>query len=127
MRGIPKEYTDWIQLTAVSAGRQTSLSFDGFTSDRKTLLRGLDQGCPLLGILYQFYNASLLDVPNRKSGEECTTYADDTIMMASGEDFTITNNKLSDMMNRSGGGNAWTVSHDSHFAIAKSVFIGFSC
>ncbi|KAF8580772.1 hypothetical protein K439DRAFT_1301943, partial [Ramaria rubella] len=85
MRGIPIEYTDWTHSKVKD--RQTSLSFDGFISDMKTLHRGLDQGCPLSGILYQFYNAALLDIPNRQEGEEVTAYADDTVMLASGEDF----------------------------------------
>ncbi|KAF8575599.1 hypothetical protein K439DRAFT_1369636 [Ramaria rubella] len=62
MRGIPAEYTEWICIKV--EGRQTMLSFDGHMSDKKTLLHGLDQKCPLSRILYQFYNVDLLDIPN---------------------------------------------------------------
>ncbi|KAF8592316.1 hypothetical protein K439DRAFT_1325050 [Ramaria rubella] len=124
MRGIPKKYTNWIHLKVHN--RKTCLHFDGFTSKMKTLLCGLDQGCPLSRILFQFYNAALLDIPNCKNGEEVTAYADDTIMLADGEDFLIANDKLSSMMSRSGGGTKWTISHYSHSVIDKSVLVGMT-
>ncbi|KAF8584209.1 hypothetical protein K439DRAFT_1346631 [Ramaria rubella] len=121
MRGIPKPYTDWIQNKVKD--HQTFFTFDGYASDVKMIPRGLNQGCPLSG---QFYNSALLDLPNRKNGEEVTAYADNTIMQADGKDFIIANKKINDMMSRSAGGLEWTILHDSHFAIEKSVNVGMT-
>ncbi|KAF8588978.1 hypothetical protein K439DRAFT_1333878 [Ramaria rubella] len=105
MRGVSKKYTDWIWLKVQNC--KTSLLFDGFSSEMKTLLCGLDQGCPLSGILYQLYNATPLDIPNHKHGEEVTAYADDMIMLVEGKDFLIANNKLANMMSHPGGAIEW--------------------
>jgi hypothetical protein len=36
--------------------------FNGYDSPLLTLPCGTDQGCPLSGMLFQFYNADLIDV-----------------------------------------------------------------
>jgi len=42
-------------------GETMTLSFDGFISEPLSLNRGINQGCPLSGILFQFYNMDLID------------------------------------------------------------------
>jgi len=56
---VPAEYMDWIERKV--KGRTTTLSFNSITSEPATLNRGIDHGCPLLGILFQFYNVDLID------------------------------------------------------------------
>jgi len=40
-------------------------------------------------VLYQFYNANLLDIPKKKE-EDAMAFVDDTLMMATAENFTKT-------------------------------------
>jgi len=40
-------------------------------------------------VLYQFYNANLLDIPKKKE-EDAMTFVDNTLMMAIAEYFTKT-------------------------------------
>ena len=53
-------------------------------------------------ILYQYYNADLLDVPNAPS-EFTTAYVDDTIIVATAKTFEETHKILVDMMTREQG------------------------
>ena len=46
-----------------------TLVFDGFVSQPITLHRGINQGYPLSGILFQFYNTGLIDGYDPKKGE----------------------------------------------------------
>ena len=59
-RGIPEQYTQWMERKV--AGRCTTMVFDRYESSAQDLLQGLDQGCPLSGIDFQFYNTDLLEV-----------------------------------------------------------------
>jgi hypothetical protein len=61
--------------------RSTSLKFDGHTSEPIAIDNGIGQGDPLLMVLYQFYNADLLDILKGKN-EDALAYMDDTIMVA---------------------------------------------
>jgi len=70
------QYTDWIHWKV--AGRRTSITFYGHASEPRMLLRGLDQGCPLSGIAFQFYIVDLIDICNKKSGEDVVAFVDDT-------------------------------------------------
>jgi len=79
-RGIPKQYTDWIHRKVTD--RKTTITFDGHTSDPRMLSRGLDQGCPLSGIAFQFYNMDLIDICDKKNGEDAVAFVDDTLLLA---------------------------------------------
>ena len=57
IRGVPRECTDWIVHKVT--GCQMTLKFDGYEFELLLLSKGLDQGCPLSGIAFQFYNADL--------------------------------------------------------------------
>jgi len=48
-----EQYMQWISRRV--EGRHTTMVFDGYTLVAHSLLRGLDQGCLLLGITFQFY------------------------------------------------------------------------
>jgi hypothetical protein len=84
-RGVPTQYTAWIRNKV--AGRKTAMAFDGHISKPKELARGLDQGCPTSGIAFLFYNADLLDIPNRTKGEDLVAFADDKLLLVEGHDL----------------------------------------
>jgi hypothetical protein len=48
-------------------GRSTSLKYDGYTLEPITIDNSIGQGDPLLMVLYQFYNADLLDILKGKA------------------------------------------------------------
>ena len=63
-------------------GWTTTLAFDGFILEPVPLHRGIDQGFPLLDILFQFYNTDLIDGYNLKKGEKVVAFVDDALMLA---------------------------------------------
>jgi len=75
------------------------------------LSKGLDQGCPLSGIAFQFYNADLVDVRDVNKGEDVVAFMDDTLLLAWGKNLTDTNMQVKQMMTRRGGGLDWSKSH----------------
>ena len=69
-RGIPVEYTQWY--LRWSSNRRMRLSFDSFYSELFSIGNGLDQGDPLLGILYLIYNWGLYCAPRIPRGQART-------------------------------------------------------
>jgi hypothetical protein len=61
-------------------------------------------------VLYQYYNADLLDIPKYK-GEDVVAYVDDTFMLATDTTFNGIHNKLTEMMCRIGGVQNWSITH----------------
>jgi len=43
------------------------------------LSKGLNQGCPLSGIAFQFYNSDLVDIKDSTSGEDAVAFMDDML------------------------------------------------
>jgi Reverse transcriptase (RNA-dependent DNA polymerase) len=123
-RGIPVEYTDWIRRKI--GGRRTTMVFDEYDSPLLTLPCGTDQGCPLLGMLFQFYTADLLDVAKTDNGEDAVVFVDDTALLATATTLKAANRKLKSMMEQTHGGFAWAASHGCEFAIEKFALIGFT-
>jgi hypothetical protein len=62
-RHIPNRYVNFI--TGMLEGRTTYLKFDDHTSEGINIDNGIGQGDPLSMMLYQFYNADLLDIPTQ--------------------------------------------------------------
>ena len=83
MRGVPPQYTSVVKHIADS--RQTVLKFDSYKSVPLDLSRGLNQGCPLSGITFQFYNAGLLKVHRTDNGKDVISFMDDGLMLACGK------------------------------------------
>jgi len=92
------QYTDWIYHKV--SGRRTTITFDGQSSNLRMLSRGLNQGCPLSGITSQFYNSDIIDICDKKSGEDAVAFIDDTLSLACGKNLEITNTKVKAMMER---------------------------
>jgi len=81
------------------------LKFDGYKSEPLTLTNGIDQGCPLSGIFYQFYNSDLIEICDTNKGEDAVTFMDNMLLLARGKTLLETNAKVKNMMIRLGG---WT-------------------
>ena len=71
-------------------GRVTRLKFDDHESGNISIDNGIGQGDPLSMVLYQYYNADLLDVPTTPA-EHAAAYVDDTILVATAKTFEDTN------------------------------------
>ena len=123
-RGIPKQYTDWIRSKVMY--RSTQLVFDDYISPQETLHCGIDQGCPLSGILFLFYNADLLEITCSANGEGSVAVVDDATILAKGADLKETTKKLVEIMNRQNGLLTWSRSHGCEFALNKFALIGFT-
>ena len=72
-RKVPDKYTSFMQ--SMLEGWATILKFDGFTLEKTPIDNGIGQGDLLFMILYQFYNADLLDILEHE-GEEVVAYVD---------------------------------------------------
>jgi len=83
IRGVPSQYTNWISRKV--NGCRTMLKFDGYESEPLMLSKGFDQGCPLSGIAFQFYNSDLVDIRDSTSGEDAIAFMDDTLLLARGK------------------------------------------
>jgi Reverse transcriptase (RNA-dependent DNA polymerase) len=103
----------------------TALKFDNYMSDRIALDKGIGQGDPLSMILYQYYNADLVDIPQGPS-EAAAAYIDDAILVATAKDFPSAHEMLADMMTRSGGAIEWSNKHNSRFEFSKLALIDFA-
>jgi hypothetical protein len=90
--------------------RNTVISFDGYQSDSFQVLSSLDQGCPLSGILYNFYNKLQIEGVDEKHGKLAASFVDDAINIAKGKTLEDATHKLRDMMERPGGGIEWAAS-----------------
>lgn len=123
-RGIPRKYTNWIKTKLTR--RQTTIAFDDYESEAINITNGVDQGCPLSPLLYQFYNAALIEVAQEAKGELATGFLDDVAYAIEGEDFDDTNEHGSQMMTRSGGANDWAESHHSEIETDKLKALGMS-
>ena len=121
-RQVPKPYVSFIE--QMLTNRCTRLKFDSFTSDWIDIDNGIVQGDPLLMLLYPFYNADLIALPNKD--EVMIAYVDDACYYVEGSDFGKTHDKLPDMMCREQGGFKWSELHNSHFEPSKMALVGFS-
>ena len=88
--------------------------------------RGLDQGCPLSGIVYQFYNAGFIEVVNQQKGEDCVGFVDDITIIAEGADLQEACDKLSSIMTRTGREIDWVKDHECHFTLNKFGLMGLT-
>jgi len=123
MRQVPVKLVKFIH--NLLKERHTTLKFDDHISDRINLDNGIGQGDPLSMILYQYYNADLLDIPNGPE-ESAAAYVDDAILVATARDFTETHKILADMMTRPEGAIKWAKDHNSQFEFSKLALIDFA-
>ena len=105
--------------------RSTSLKYDRYTLEPLVIDNGIGQGDLLSMVLYQYYNADLLDIPRGKN-EDTLAYMDDTIMVATAKNFTAAHEILADMMYREGGVAEWSKTHNSPLEFLKLTLIDFA-
>ena len=123
-RRIPTAIVRFVE--QLLTNRRTKLKFDDYTSDIIHIENGIGQGDPLSMLLYILYNADLLELPDHPTDEDAIGYVDDVALIAVGNDFTETNNRLQDMMTKEDGGIKWSRDHNSKFEVSKSAVLHFS-
>ncbi|GBE84774.1 RNA-directed DNA polymerase from mobile element jockey [Sparassis crispa] len=121
MQGVPVEIVDWIRHRL--EGCHTHLIFDDFTSAIFEILSGIDQGCPLSVILYQFYNSDLLDSAKLTLA---LGHIDDVALIATGSNFEETHDNLRHCMDHSDGAMMWSADHQSEFSLDKFGLLNLS-
>ena len=122
-RCVPRKYSDFVR--NMLKDRITTLKFDGYTSDCIPINNGIGQGDPLSMVLYQYYNADLLDIPNG-ADEDAEAYVDDAFMLAADVDFTSAHRKLVRMVCDEGGVESWSKTHSSPLEYSKLALINFA-
>jgi hypothetical protein len=105
-------------------GRTTCLKFDNHKTGNINIDNGIGQGDPLSMVLYQYYNADLLDIPNLPS-EFAAAYVDNAILVATAKTFEDTHKILTDMMKREKGALQWAREHNSKFKLLKLALMDF--
>ena len=105
-------------------GRSTSLKYNRYISEPLAIDNSIGQGDPLSIVLYQFYNANLLDIPSGKN-EDALAYVNDTIIVATAENFTTAHKILADIMCREEGVSDWSKTHNSPLEYSKLALIDF--
>ena len=106
--------------------RRTRLRFDDYTSEYRDIINGIGQGDPLSMLLYILYNADLLEIPDDELREDALGYVDDIALVATGNDFEESTQRLKVMMTKEEGGLQWSREHNSKFEVSKSAIIHFS-
>ena len=122
-RRLPRKYISFI--AGMLEGRTTHLKFNDHVSDTIEINNGIGQGNPLSMILYQYYNADILDIP-AQTNETSIAYVDDALIMAIAPDFEATHRTLLNMMTRPGGIYDWSKTHNSLLEHSKLALINFA-
>ena len=106
--------------------RKTKLRFDDFESEWFQIRNGIGQGDPLSMLLYVIYNSDLVDIARKEKGESALAFVDDTALVVVGKSFEETHRKLTNLMERQGGGYEWSADHNSRFETNKFALMDFS-
>lgn len=122
-RRIPSRHANFI--SGMLEGRTTFLRFDNHISSTIKLDNGIGQGDPLSMVLYQFYNADILDIPFCKN-KVLIAYVNNALILAMGKDFYKIYDMLVDMMTREGSIYNWTLTHNSPIEHSKLALIDFA-
>ena len=122
-REVPLRYINFVH--NMLKERVTTLRFDGYTTDRIPIDNGIGQGDPLSMVMYQYYNADLIDIPKHPE-EDAVAYVDDAFMLASGKDFPSAHKRIAAMMSREGGVESWSKTHSSPLEYSKLALINFA-
>jgi len=102
------------------------LKFDGYESEPLMLSKGLDKGCPLSGIAFQFYNSDLVDIKDSTSSEDAVAFMDDMLLLVWGKTLADTNYRVKHMMTREGGGLNWSHTHQCKFVLKNFRIMGLT-
>ena len=122
-RKILQKYINFV--AGMLEGRTTHLKFDDFTSDPINIDNRIGQGDLLSMVLYQYYNADILNIPTQPE-ESAIAYIDNALIMALAKNFMLTHKILANMMTREGGINKWSTTHNSPLELSKLALIDFA-
>ena len=122
-RGISEKYVKFTE--SMLLNRITKLKFDGYESEDHSINNGIGQGDPLSMILYQFYNADLLDIPE-SNNKSSMAYVDDALLVAIAKTFREAHQMLAAMMTRRGGVIKWSRAHNSLLEYSKLALVDFA-
>jgi ribonuclease HI len=123
MRKVPKKLINFA--VGMLEGHVTTLKFNDYTSMPIPIDNSIGQGDPLSMVLYQFYNADLLDIPNAKN-ETAIAYMDDTLLIATVNTFEVAHQTLASMMTRINDVIDWSNLHNSPLEYSKLALIDFA-
>jgi hypothetical protein len=121
-RRVPPCYIKLI--SRMLTNRKTRLHFDDHISDPIDIDNGTTQGCPLLMILYAFYNAPLIQVAAYPS-ETALGFVDDSMFLAVAQNLPDAHKILKKMMEHREGGFNWSITHNSAFEPSKLALMNF--
>jgi hypothetical protein len=76
-------------------------------------------------VMYQFYNANLLDIL-KDADKNAMAYVDDTLMLAIADTFKDAHLKLANIMSKRGGIDEWSLTHNSRLECSKLALIDFA-
>ena len=124
LRGIPKEYTDWI--TCKMTGRKTVITFDNFKSNPIVVNNSLNQGCMLSMYLYNHYNTGQVDGSRGKKGEISGGFMDDSMGAAEGRTMHEAVENAAALFSRQGGPGERADTHGAVYNYDKFGYVGFS-
>ena len=122
-RRVPNEIVTWLERKL--DGRRTKICFDDYESELFTITSGIDQGCPLSVILFQFYNSDLPDI-GRRFDVTVNLNIDDAMAISIGSTRTEAIEKLQEFMSAPGGAQEWSTEHNSRFALDKFALINLA-
>src|SRR5271155_3906065 len=129
-KGIPKKVTDWI--TRQLDGRETTISFDDFTSDPIPIENGFNQGDCLSTFFYRYYNAKqikrIVDAMQSERSQDklAASFSDDAICVASSPNLGQAAQKIAQMWNQPEGLAEWSTTHFSLYEYNKFAAVGFT-
>ena len=123
-RRFPTTIINFVKMLLTN--RKTRLQFNDYTSKIIHVKNGIGQGDPLSMILYIFYNADILDIPNITTKEDAMGYVDDIDFIVITKNFQETTKIIRDMTTRQDGRHQWSITHNSLFGVPKSIITHYS-
>src|SRR5271168_2650149 len=128
--GVPKKATDWI--TRQLEGRETTITFDDYTSALIPINNGFNQGDCLSTFFYRYYNAMQVRKITKAMQESRTqdilalNYADDAMCAASAPSLQQAAQKIVQMWEQPGSLAEWSRTHFSLYKHSKFIAISFT-
>ena len=118
-RRMPQLIVQWI--SSFLKGRSTQLQFNATKSEQISTSAGLPQGSPLSPLLYMFYNADLLDIPQHRGTS--LGFIDDIVFGVEGHSDRGNVNKLRAILREA---EEWRKKHGVQFEPSKYVLVHYT-
>ena len=118
-RRMPLSIAKWIG--SFLQGRSTQILFNDAKSDTITTPAGIPQGSPLSPLLYMYYNADLLDIPQQH--ETSLGFIDDIMYGVEGFTDEANARRLEQLVYEA---EKWRIKHGAQFEPSKYVLVHFT-